>query len=126
MVASDGRRPARVAERVRDVLAEVLGRVVNDPRLRGLTVTNVEITDDLRMVRVGVRTLETDVSEARRKEILKGLERALGVIRRELTARAQLRYAPELRFHYDAGGEAQTRIDELLAEIATGPRSGDG
>ena len=126
MVASDGRRPARVAERVRDVLAEVLGRVVNDPRLRGLTVTNVEITDDLRMVRVGVRTLETDVTEARRKEILKGLERALGVIRRELTARAQLRYAPELRFHYDAGGEAQTRIDELLAEIATGPRSGDG
>jgi ribosome-binding factor A len=108
------------------VLAEVLGRVVNDPRLRGLTVTNVEITDDLRMVRVGVRTLETDVTEARRKEILKGLERALGVIRRELTARAQLRYAPELRFHYDAGGEAQTRIDELLAEIATGPRSGDG
>jgi ribosome-binding factor A len=126
MVASDGRRPARVAERVRDVLAEVLGRVVNDPRLRGLTVTNVEITDDLRMVRVGVRTLETDVTEARRKEILKGLERALGVIRRELTARAQLRYAPELRFHYDAGGEAQTRIDELLAEIATGPRSADG
>ena len=126
MVASDGRRPARVAERVRDVLAEVLGRVVNDPRLRGLTVTNVEITDDLRMVRVGVRTLETDVTEERRKEILKGLERALGVIRRELTARAQLRYAPELRFHYDAGGEAQTRVDELLAEIATGPRSDGG
>ena len=126
MVASDGRRPARVAERVRDVLAEVLGRVVNDPRLRGLTVTNDEITDDLRMVRVGVRTLETDVTEARRKEILKGLERALGVIRRELTARAQLRYAPELRFHYDAGGEAQTRVDELLAEIATDPRASGG
>ena len=118
MVQSDGRRPARVAERVRDVLAEVLARVVNDPRVRGVTVTNVEITDDLRMVRVGVRSLETTVPESRRKEILKGLERALGVIRREVTARAQLRYAPELRFHYDAGGDAQTRIDEILAEIA--------
>jgi ribosome-binding factor A len=118
MVASDGRRPARVAERVRDVLAEVLVRVVRDPRLKNLTVTDVEITDDLRMVRVGVRTLEPEVSEPRRKEILKGLESASGALRREVTARAQLRYAPELRFRYDEGGEAQTRVDELLAEIA--------
>jgi len=118
MVASDGRRPARVAERIRDVLAEVFGRVVSDPRLRNLTVTDVEITDDLRMVRVGVRTLEPEVPEARRKEIAKGLERAMGVLRREVTARAQLRYAPELRFRYDEGGDAQTRVDELLAEIA--------
>ncbi len=124
MVATDGRRPARVAERIRDVLAEVLARVVSDPRLRGLSVTSMEITDDLRMVRVGVRTIEATVPEARRKEIIKGLDKALGVIRRELTTRAQLRFAPELRFHYDAGGDAQTRVDEILAEIAV-KRTGD-
>ncbi len=117
MVATDGRRPARVAERVRDVIAEVFQRVVNDPRLRGLTVTDVEITDDLRMVRVGVRSIVVADSEARRKEIVKALERASGVIRREVTTRAQLRFAPELRFRYDEGGDAQTRVDDLLAEI---------
>jgi ribosome-binding factor A len=118
MVATDGRRPARVAERVRDVLAEALARAVSDPRLRNLAITNVEITDDLRMVRVGVRSLETEVPEARRKEIVKGLERAMGILRREVTARAQLRYAPELRFRYDQGGDAQSRVDEILAEIS--------
>ena len=117
MVATDGRRPARVAERVRDVIAEVFQRVVNDPRLQGLTVTDVEITDDLRMVRVGVRSIVVADSEARRKEIVKALERASGVIRREVTTRAQLRFAPELRFRYDEGGDAQTRVDDLLAEI---------
>ncbi len=118
MVASDGRRPARVAERIRDVLAEVLLRVVRDPRLRGVTITAVDPTDDLRLVRVGVRALEPDLPEARRRELLRGLESASGTLRREVTARAGLRYAPELRFRYDEGGEAQTRVDELLAEIA--------
>jgi ribosome-binding factor A len=117
------KRAVRVAGRVREELAWLLTRDVRDPRLAGVTVARVEMPDDLRSARVYVRLL--DDSEAKRTAALAGLARATGMLRREVTKRVGLRYAPELSFRYDDGQDKTTRIEELLAEVEA-ERKGKG
>jgi ribosome-binding factor A len=56
--------------------------------------------------------------------LLGALRRASGLIRREVTRRLRLRFAPELRFLYDDGIDATSRIEELLNEIRTERKPG--
>jgi ribosome-binding factor A len=111
------KRAVRVAERVREELAGLIARTVRDPRVKGVSVARVDMTDDLRQARVLVRLLEGGDDEARREEALTGLTRAAGLFRREVTKRLSLRYAPELRFVYDDGQDHLSRIEQLLAEV---------
>ncbi len=110
------KRAARVSERVREELAWMLTREVRDPGAAGAIVSRVEMTDDLKMARVYVRTLEGD----RAKETLVALKRASGMLRRQVTTRVGLRFAPELRFFYDERQDAVNRIEQLLEEVKTG------
>jgi ribosome-binding factor A len=75
------------------------------------------MSDDLRSVRVYVRFLAGKADEARTKEVLTGLSRAASMLRREITQRVGLRFAPEMRFYYDAAQEKVDRIEELLEEV---------
>lgn len=118
------KRSVRVGERIREELATLLTREVHDPRIKDIIVTLVDMTADLQLARVKVR-LATDDVPARRKALLHGLESASRMLRRELGKRLQLRYAPQLVFHYDEAPEKRTRIDELLDEIARAPRAKD-
>ena len=105
-------------------------RELGDPRLRGVTVTRVEMTDDLQLARVYVR-LGLDVapqaspSADDKKKMLRGLEAAGGRLRRQVGHGLALRYTPSLRFYYDEGIEAQARVDQLLAEISEEAPSGE-
>ena len=107
------KRAARVAERVREELAWLLAREVRDPGAAGAIVSRVEMTDDLKTVRVYVRTLEGKGADA----VLAALKRATPLLRRQVTTRVGLRFAPELRFFYDERLDAVTRIEELLEEV---------
>jgi ribosome-binding factor A len=118
-----GARPRRVGEGLRQELAALLAGQVKDPRAAGAVITRVEVTSDLRSARIGVRLLEHGDDEARRRALLGALRRASGMLRREVTRRLALRYAPELRFEYDEGLDATTRIEALLDEIAAEKRS---
>ena len=120
MVANEPRtvkRSVRVAGRIRDELASLLARTVRDPRVVGVMLTRVEMPDDLRNARVFVRLLEGGDDEAKRAEAIKGLTRAAGMLRTEVTKRVGLRYAPALVFQYDSGLDSTTRIEELFEEI---------
>ena len=111
------KRAVRVAERVREELAALVARTVRDPRAQGVTIARVDMTDDLRQAKVLVRLLEGGDDEARRDDAITGLSRASGLLRREVTKRLGLRYAPELRFVYDDGQDHLSRIEQLLAEV---------
>jgi ribosome-binding factor A len=111
------KRATRVAEGVREELSALIARTVRDPRVRGVTIGRVDMTDDLRRARVLVRLLEGGDDDARREEAIEGLSRASGLLRREVTKRLGLRYAPELVFVYDDGQDAASRIEQLLAEV---------
>jgi ribosome-binding factor A len=121
--AEAGTRARRVGEGLRKELASLLASEVKDPRAAGAVLTRVDVTSDLRSARVGVRLLEHGDDEAKRRALLGALRRAAGMLRREVTHRLGLRYAPELRFEYDEGVDATTRIEELLDEIAAEKRS---
>lgn len=108
------RRADRVADLIKAEISEILLRQINDPQVRGVTVTGVKVTDDLRQAKVFfVRTGQNTCSD----ETVKGLARASGFLRRELGKRLRLRYVPEIRFIFDGSFEYGDRIDRLLAEI---------
>jgi ribosome-binding factor A len=110
-------RVRRVSEAVREELASLLANEVKDPGARGAIVTRVEMANDLRSARVYVRLLEASDDVGRRPILAKALERATGMLRREVTQRLGLRFAPNLRFHYDEGQDNTARVERLLAEI---------
>jgi ribosome-binding factor A len=119
-----GTRAKRVGEGIREEIAALLASDVKDPRAAGAVVTRVELTDDLRNARVYVRLLTTEDDEDRRRDLVNALRRAAGMLRREVTQRLRLRFAPELRFFYDDGQDATTRIEEILNEIHSGRKPG--
>jgi ribosome-binding factor A len=121
----DGRRALRVSEVLRARLVEAMQRELSDPLLVSLVITKVELTDDLAFARIGVRLLVGDDDPKNRKSALRHLHRASGRLSRVVSPSLRLRKAPELRFEYDTGHDAERRVSELLHEIATEPKGRD-
>lgn len=110
----DFKRADRVADLVKQEIAEILRREAHDPRIANITVTDVKLTDDLRSARIYVVELGKDrLSD----EVAQGLAKAKGFLKRELGKRLQLRYVPELSFFYDPSFEYGSKIERLLKEI---------
>ena len=112
-----GDRPVRVGERIREELSLLLLRKVNDPGLTQVTVTEVSVTQDLRIAHVNYSAL---VPPDERPAVAKALRRSSGFLRRELGHLLGLRYAPELQFHYDDSFDRGARIDAILRDIPEG------
>jgi ribosome-binding factor A len=123
MAAETGTRALRVSEGVRQELAALLASEVKDPKAAGAVVTRVEMTSDLRSARVLVRVLDGGDDEGRRKDVVNALRRAAGMLRREVTRRLGLRFAPEIRFAYDDGMDHTTNVERILAEIEAEKRT---
>lgn len=114
-MASDGRRPDRVAEAIREEVATFLAEGVKDPRVTGLvTVTGVEVTRDLRQARVYVSVMG---DERTRETTLEGLRSVATHLRSRLGRSLRLRGAPELDFRLDTSIAYAARIETLLAQI---------
>jgi ribosome-binding factor A len=123
MAAERGMRVRRVAEGVREELATLIADEVRDPGAAGAVVTRVEMAADLKSARVYLRLLEGGDDPQRRARLTEALGRASGMLRREVTHRLGLRFAPQLRFLYDEGLDRTMRVEELLAEIEAEKRS---
>lgn len=106
------RRTSRVGESVRDALVEVLRFDLKDVALGLSSVTEVEVSPDLRFARVFVSGLNED--EAR--NLVDALQERRGRIRSFLGRRIRLRYTPELDFKYDDTSARAGRIEALLKE----------
>ncbi|MEO7109470.1 MAG: 30S ribosome-binding factor RbfA [Polyangiaceae bacterium] len=111
------KRATRVAEGVRQEISMLISQSLRDPRVRGAVVSRVEMTDDLREARVYVRALEGAEDKEKKKELVEGLTRAAGMLRREIAKALKLRVAPELKFFFDEGDDKRTRVESLLMEI---------
>ena len=111
----DGRRPIRIAEQIRHEVGSIISYELRDSRVGFVTVTDVEVTPDLRQARIFVTFLG---SETERQDSLAALKHAAGFIRRELGARLRLRYTPQLQFLFDHSVERGARIEQLLSEEA--------
>jgi ribosome-binding factor A len=109
-----GTRLKRIEDRVQQELSTMLIREVNDPRLKQIFVTGVKIDRELTHANVYVSAVE---GASRSTEILAGLNSASGFLRRELSARVELRSFPKLIFHWDPTPENADHIEKLLAGL---------
>lgn len=107
----------RVSEMVRGHLMDLLGRKVNDPRLKMITITDVTVTPDALRADVHYSLLGGVESQ---EEAQAGLASAAGWLRRELGRRMRLRNTPELVFHYDPSLERGEHIASILDELGLG------
>ncbi|CAI09444.1 30S ribosome-binding factor RbfA [Aromatoleum aromaticum] len=107
-------RSQRVAEQVRRELAELIRLEVKDPRVGFITLTDVEITPDYAHAKVFFTSMK---GEEGLDEILTGLHRASGFLRRELGKRVRIHTLPELHFHYDSSVERGSRMSQLIDQV---------
>ena len=108
------KRADRVADQIRMEVADILMRKVKDPRVHDVTVTDVDLTGDLRTAYVFITTMETGEAE---RNVFSGLSKASGFVRAELGRRLSLRYLPDLIFKKDISGPRGDRIMQLLEEL---------
>lgn len=104
----------RMSGRIRKILSQLILREVADPRLQGITITDVELDPELLFAKVYVNALG---EEERQPEVMLALERAKGYLRREVAHRVRLRKAPELIFRWDESLARGERINALLSSL---------
>lgn len=112
----------RIAGRIRQILSVLILREVADPRLQGLTVTDVEIDSELMYARVYVNALG---EEERMPEIMGALKQAKGFLRREVGKRLSLRRVPDMGFYWDESLDRGARMDMLINQLEIPPKPKD-
>jgi len=108
-------RRDRVGHLLQAELAGLLLREVRDPRLRGVTITAVKMTADLKLARVYYRTLPGATSG---RDVGRALVKAAPFLRTAAGKALGLRSTPELRFEFDSLPETAERVEALLAAKA--------
>jgi ribosome-binding factor A len=106
------KRADRVGDQMKQEIADILMRRIKDPRIGFVTITDVEVTDDLKNAKVFVSIYGGD-----KETTLKGLKSASTFIRAELGRRMRLKFVPEILFRFDSTVEKGAHIMELLHEI---------
>ncbi|RLL69141.1 30S ribosome-binding factor RbfA [Streptomyces sp. Z26] len=110
---ADNARAKRLADLIREVVAEKLQRGIKDPRLGShVTITDTRITGDLREATVFYTVYGDDEA---RQQAAQGLESAKGMLRSAVGAAAGVKFTPTLAFVADAVPDNARQIDDLLA-----------
>lgn len=108
------RRPERLAETLREEIAEVVGFELDDPRVEMVTVTEVSVSDDLRDAKVYVLI---EGSEDEIKSALRALHNAATFVRQQVAMNLSMRFAPHLHFVRDSAEENASRISSILSNL---------
>lgn len=108
-------RAAKVADRIREIIAQRLERGIRDPRMGFVTITDVRVTGDLQHASVFFTVYGTDEERADSAAALKA---ATGMLRTEVGRNLNLRLTPSLEFIADAIPENAAVIDALLREAS--------
>jgi len=107
-------RKDKVAEAIREEASLILHDKLKDPRLGFVTITGVEVADDLRNAKVYFSVLGNEEDYAKTQA---ALDSALGFIRKLISERINLKFAPEIIFRQDHSSEYSMRIQQVLDEV---------
>ena len=111
-----GRRTDRVSVLIQRELSDIIQRELKDPRVGFCTISQVQVSTDLRYADVKVSVVG---DKQQKRNSITGLKSAAGFLRREVVQRIGLRHAPELRFELDNSVDQLMQIDRLLKRIHT-------
>ena len=108
-------RAQRIADRIHEEISEMLIFDIKDPRLSGVSVTDVTVDRELAYADIYVSSIQGSESA---ENILTGFQRASGFLRSELARRIDLRTFPQLRFRWDPTPENTEKIEKLLDSLS--------
>lgn len=108
------RRVLKAAEAIREVVGMAILADLKDPRIRGVTVTFVEVSGDMRQAKVHVSIMG---SETHQQRCLDGLQNSAGFLQKKISNRIDTRYTPKLEFVIDEGVKKSIEIARLLKEV---------
>jgi ribosome-binding factor A len=106
-------RKNRVGELLREVISDLVARRIKDPRVQGVTITEVRMAKDLKTANVYFGCLADGKPDVHKE----GLDAASGFIRREIRREVNLKYIPHLSFFYDTAFDNFSRINSILKEL---------
>ena len=117
-----GKRTTRVGDQILKGIANLLMQKVKDPRVKGVTLTGIYLSNDLKHAKIFYSLIgsEDDVRKAQT-----GLDSAKGYIKREIGFQIKLRYIPDIIFEHDPTLEAGNRMERLFRKIRL-EEPGDG
>lgn len=107
-------RMKRINDRIKQVLSILLISKIDDPRLAGVSVTDVKVDRELDFANIYVSSLDGAKSS---REVIAALNHARGYLKYEISQEVDLRVMPRLRFFWDPTPEKADRIDSLLAKL---------
>ncbi len=107
-------RVERVSALIKEELCKIFREKIRDPRVGFLTITNVDLTADLRSARVYFSVIGDDKVK---KDTLDVIRKASGFIRGQLGSRIRIKFTPELTFMLDNSLEHSQHIDDILKKI---------
>lgn len=110
-----GSRSHRVGDQILREISNLLLREMRDPRLKGVTLTDVRMSKDLRHAYVYYSFFGQD---EQKEQAQAGFESAKGFIRKKIGERVHLKYIPDIQFKYDISLEYGQRMERLLEKIA--------
>lgn len=106
-------RVARINTQIQRELADIIRDELRDPRVKGVTLTSVEVSPDMRHARIHVSVLALDGKPA---EAAKALNGAAPKLRQALKHRLAIKHIPELHFHGDATAASADHVNKLIRE----------
>ena len=114
------RRVQKAAEAIREVVSMAILTDLNDPRIRNVTVTYVEVSPDMRHAKVHVSIMG---DESQQKLTFHGLESAAGYLQSKIAKQIETRYTPRLQFMLDMGVKRSIEMAKILKEVL--PKDGE-
>ena len=115
-------RKDRVAEQVRRELAELIRTELKDPRVGMVSITEVEVTADYAHAKIYFSTL---AGSENLSDVMAGLQKASGFLRRELGKRISIHMTPQLRFVFDQSLERGADLSKLIQEAVAISKASD-
>jgi ribosome-binding factor A len=108
------RRTLKAAEAIREVVSMAILVDLQDPRVRDVTVTKVEVAADMRSAKVYVSVMG---DEKKQRLTLRGLESSAGYLQTKVAKRIDTRYTPRITFVLDQGVKKSIEVQRILQEV---------
>jgi len=108
------KRQDRLRDQIKREIADILLHTIKNPRLGFVTITDVELSKDLKYAKVYYSAMGNRVEKS---DSARALDRTRGVVQAELGKRLRIRQTPQISYHVDRSLDYGERIDSLLDQI---------
>jgi ribosome-binding factor A len=106
-------RIEKIEHLIKEEISLIFLYKMQDPALSLLTITNVKVSPDLKLVKIYLSVFDKE----KRELVLERVKASTGYIRTELAQRIRIRYIPELKFFIDDTIDYIEKIENLIKKI---------